>query len=47
MPEMISVAVGCFADPAFPSPGRTVWTKSKHEWLPFPATIPHHRKSPA
>ena len=45
--EMISVAVGAFADPAFPMPARTVWAENKHDWLPFPETIPWHRKNPA
>ena len=45
-PELLSVAVGCFADPTFPAPVRTVWTTSMHPWLPFPVTIPHHLKSP-
>ena len=45
-PDRLSVAVGCFADPSFPAPVRTVWTESKHGWLPFPATLPHHRKNP-
>jgi hypothetical protein len=45
-PELISVAVGAFADPRFPPPVRTVWTETKHEWLAFPATIPHYAKSP-
>src|SRR5262249_14286557 len=39
-PDRLSVAVGCFADPTFPAPVRTVWTESKHEWLPFPASLP-------
>ena len=46
-PNMISVAVGAFADPDFPAPSRTVWTAHKHEWLPFPATIPAYRQNPA
>ncbi len=46
-PEMVSVAVGTFADPAFPAPVRTVWTESKHHWLAFPASIAHHRRNPA
>ena len=46
-PELLSVAVGCFADPTFPPPVRTVWTTSKHAWLPFPADIPHHLKNPS
>jgi hypothetical protein len=45
-PDRVSVAVGCFADPQFPPPARTVWTESKHGWLPFPAAIPHHPQSP-
>ena len=46
-PEMISVAVGAFADPAFPAPVRTVWAENKHEWLSFPETIPRYPKNPA
>lgn len=46
-PEVISVAVGAFADPGFPMPARTVWAENRHEWLPFPETIPWHRKNPA
>src|SRR5262245_32647454 len=45
-PALLSVAVGCFADPTFPAPVRTVWTTSKHGWLAFPAHLPHHAKSP-
>jgi hypothetical protein len=45
-PDMISVAVGAFADPDFPAPSRTVWTASKHGWLPFPETIPRFSGNP-
>jgi len=45
-PEMMSVAVGSFADPTFPAPVRTVWTATKHPWLPFPEAIPRYEKSP-
>ena len=44
--DTVCVAVGAFADPTFPRPVRTVWTESKHDWLPFPDDIPHHAKSP-
>lgn len=27
------VAVGCFNDPAFPPPGRAVYTVRKHDWV--------------
>ncbi len=45
-PDLVSVAVGAFADPHFPAPVRTVWTETKHEWLAFPAHLPHHPKNP-
>jgi len=45
-PDMISVAVGAFADPSFPMPARTVWAASKHEWLPFPEAILRHPGNP-
>lgn len=46
LPGMISVAVGAFADPGFGTPARTVWTESKHDWLSFPAGMPHFPKAP-
>jgi len=46
MPDMISVAVGCFGDPTFPSPVRTVWVENKHPWLPFPEEISRHPRNP-
>jgi hypothetical protein len=45
-PDLLSVAVGCFADPDFPSPQRTVWTETMHRWLEFPAGIPRHPRAP-
>ena len=45
-PDLLSVAVGCFADPGFPPPVRTVWTETRHEWLPFPEHIPCFARSP-
>jgi hypothetical protein len=33
MPHRIGVAVGAFADPAFPQPEQSVWTRDKHAWL--------------
>ncbi len=35
-PGQISVAVGCFADPDFPAPKRTVFHSRKHHWMHFP-----------
>src|ERR1700719_1277976 len=37
-PEMFGVAVGAFADPAFPAPSRAVYPEHRHRWVPnFPA----------
>ena len=31
-PDVIAVAVGCFADPKFPAPVREVYTNRQHPW---------------
>ena len=37
-PEMVAVAVGAFADPAFPAPSQAVYPEYRHRWVPnFPA----------
>lgn len=36
-PEAVAVAVGCFADPSFPAPTKSVYGKSRHGWLSVPA----------
>jgi len=47
LPDIVSVAVGTFADPPFPAPVRTVWTKTRHDWLTFPEEMPSHPEGPA
>jgi len=32
-PDAIAVAVGCFADPAFPAPTRIAWEERRHAWV--------------
>lgn len=32
-PDMIAVAVGCFADPSFPEPTHSVNAQSRHSWV--------------
>ena len=39
MPDRVGVALGAFADPAFPAPEQSVWTKDKHAWLTLPETM--------
>jgi hypothetical protein len=36
-PEAVAVAVGCFADPSFPAPTRSVYDKRRHGWVVVPA----------
>src|SRR5687767_11864282 len=36
IPDVIGVAVGCFADPAFDKPGTLYWTIRRHGWLATP-----------
>jgi hypothetical protein len=31
-PEVICVAVGGFAEPDFPAPGRSIWSEHRHLW---------------
>ena len=33
-PEMVAVAVGAFADPAFPPPSQAVYAEYRHRWIP-------------
>lgn len=39
-PNRVGVAVGAFADPAFPAPQRSVFDESKHAWIALPADMP-------
>jgi hypothetical protein len=33
-PDMVAVAVGTFADPAFPAPSQAVYAEHRHGWVP-------------
>jgi hypothetical protein len=39
-PGRYGIAVGAFADPHFPMPGRSVFERSRHAWLTLPSEIP-------
>lgn len=45
-PDQLGVAVGCFADPGFPAPERTVWACNKHHWVEFPASMKVYSETP-
>jgi hypothetical protein len=38
-PDTIAVAIGAFADPAFPQPTVSVYGERRHPWLPLPDGI--------
>jgi len=40
-PDVVAVAVGAFADPGFPEPGRSVWESRKHAWVTLPPAAEH------
>ena len=35
-PDLVAVAVGAFADPAFPAPTRSVYEVRRHAWVAVP-----------
>jgi hypothetical protein len=41
-PELVSVAVGCFADPAFPPPTESGYDSRRHPWVGLPESIARH-----
>jgi len=46
LPELIGVAIGGFADPAFPAPQQAVWARDSHAWLAKLGDIPAHPENP-
>lgn len=47
MPGLIGLAVGAFADPAFPKPEQAVWGQHRHCWLHLPGDVPEFEQNPA
>lgn len=41
VPDVIAVAVGAFADPAFPAPKVSVYESRRHAWVGMPADVEH------
>ena len=46
LPERIGVALGAFADPDFPPPEQSVWTKDKQRWIALPADLTAYDAAP-
>jgi hypothetical protein len=42
-PGLLVVAVGAFADHAFPTPAAAYWSEYRHDWLELPAEIAQRR----
>lgn len=40
-PDLVAVAVGCFADPSFPEPWFSVWESRRHGWVVLPEGVQH------
>lgn len=46
-PGMTGIHAGCFADPDFPAPDMSLWTRSRHHWLTLPKTEASFETSPS
>ena len=44
LPGMVAVAVGAFADPAFPPPHVSVYEDRKHGWVKLPQSVTEHHR---
>ncbi len=40
-PDVVAVALGNFADPAFPAPSFSVYEERKHAWIDIPGDVEH------
>jgi hypothetical protein len=41
-PDLVAIAVGAFADPAFPPPAASFFETRQHHWLALSETIEHY-----
>ena len=39
-PGRYGIAVGAFADPRFPAPARSVFERTRHDWVGVPESVP-------
>ena len=46
LPDFIGVAIGAFADPEFPRPDQSVWTRDKYRWLALSEGIAVFEQNP-
>jgi hypothetical protein len=45
IPDAISIFVGCFGDPSFPVPTRSVWEQTRHAWVTIAPEVPAFTQS--
>jgi hypothetical protein len=43
-PELVTIAVGTFADPRFSPPSASFFEARRHRWLALPETIEHYER---
>jgi len=46
LPDLIGVASGAFADPAFPMPEQAVWSVDRQPWVILPEAVVEHERNP-
>ena len=44
-PDHMGIAIGCFDDPHFARPARTIWTEHQHDWVRLPDDMPAFEKA--
>ena len=44
-PDHMGIALGCFDDPHFVKPARTIWTEHQHAWIHLPDDLPAFKKA--
>src|SRR5262249_20614250 len=44
-PDHCWIAVGAFADPAFPPPTISIWERSMHAWFHLPSGLAHFQQN--
>jgi len=45
LPSFVGVAVGALGDPKYPAPARSIFERSKHEWVQIEGAVAHFPNS--
>jgi hypothetical protein len=44
-PNHMGIALGCFTEPHFARPSRTIWTEHQHDWISLPDDLPAYERA--